>query len=87
MAVKEKVITTDHNNRQLSVEQVDENYINFHTKHKKEDYEVNFYVFSENEINELREKQRKIYELIDIQNSKSSFQNTMEKILQLLKHK
>ena len=87
MAIKEKIITTDHNNRQLSVEQVDDNYLSFHTKHKKEDYEVNFYVFSENEINELMEKQRKIYELLDIQNSKSKFQNSVERILQLLKHK
>ena len=87
MAVKEKITTKDRLNRHLSVEQTADNCLNFQTINKKEDYEVNFYVFSENEINELMEKQKRIYELIDIEISKSKVQHKMERVLQFLKSK
>ena len=83
----EKVLTTDFNDRKMYVERVAENYLNFYTGHKKEDYEVNFYVFSEDIINDFIERQEKIYKLLEQQDRKSSLNSFREKLMNLILYK
>ena len=84
MAAKEKVLAIDFNNRKMYVKRVAENYLNFYTKHKKEDYEVNFYVFSEDIINDIVERQKKIYKSLEQKDKKSSFNVFTEKLMKIV---
>lgn len=85
MTIKESK-GTSLNNRSLVVERLDDNCLSFHTKHNKKAYEVNFYVFSESEINELAEKQKEIYDHMEKESAKANLTNRISKFIRLLRN-
>ena len=54
----------------LSVQQIDENFLNFQLKKKKEEFEIEMYIFKEQELKELLDRQEAIYKAIELSSNK-----------------
>lgn len=77
----------NNKSRSIYVELLSENMINIHTKHKKDDLDVQMYIFNESELSELINKQEEIYREIENRQAKKSnsvislLRNIIEKII------
>ena len=68
----EIIETRNNSTKSLYVEQLNDDFINVHYKHKKEIFEVQMYIFKEQELSELLKKQEEIYKAVEQQKRKSS---------------